>query len=57
MHTPTKMSGEMFDGKDYPVEWAMNSSTYQNMSNDQGNYCALMMRQLSTNKEYFLTEA
>lgn len=32
-----KMSGEMFEGKDYPTQWALNPSAYQNMSNDQGN--------------------
>ena len=32
-----KMSREMFEGKDYPTQWALNPSTYQNMSNDQGN--------------------
>ena len=31
-----KMSGDMFEGKDYPTQWALNPSAYQNMSNDQG---------------------
>lgn len=31
-----KMNREMFDGKDYPTQWALNPSMYQNMSNDQG---------------------
>jgi len=30
------MSGDMFEGKDYPTQWALNPSAYQNMSNDQG---------------------
>lgn len=28
----------MFDGKDYPTQWALNPSAYQNMSNDQGKW-------------------
>lgn len=35
-----KMNREMFEGKDYPTQWALNSSMYQNMSNDQG-ICAV----------------
>jgi arginine/serine-rich splicing factor 18 len=30
------MSGEMFEGKDYPTQWALNPSAYQNINNDQG---------------------
>ena len=29
----------MLEGKDYPTQWALNPSTYQNMSNDQGKVC------------------
>ncbi|EZA49941.1 Splicing factor, arginine/serine-rich [Ooceraea biroi] len=36
-----KMSGEMFEGKDYPTQWALNPSAYQNMSNDQVDWAAL----------------
>lgn len=32
-----EMTGKLFEGKDYPTQWALNPSTYQNMSNDQGN--------------------
>ncbi|EFN80678.1 Splicing factor, arginine/serine-rich 18 [Harpegnathos saltator] len=35
------MSGEMFEGKDYPTQWALNPSAYQNMSNDQVDWAAL----------------
>lgn len=28
----------MFEGKDYPTQWALNPSAYQNMSNDQGKW-------------------
>ncbi|KOX76138.1 Arginine/serine-rich protein PNISR [Melipona quadrifasciata] len=35
------MSGDMFEGKDYPTQWALNPSTYQNMSNDQVDWAAL----------------
>ncbi|KAG9431888.1 Splicing factor, arginine/serine-rich [Apis mellifera carnica] len=35
------MSGDMFDGKDYPTQWALNPSAYQNMSNDQVDWAAL----------------
>lgn len=31
-----KMSDEMFEGKDYPTQWALNSSTYENMNSDEG---------------------
>lgn len=33
-----EMSGEMFEGKDYPAQWAMNlnPATYQNLNCDQG---------------------
>lgn len=39
------MSREMFEGKDYPTQWALNPSAYQNMSNDQGeiSYFLLVM--------------
>ena len=33
-----KMSGEMYEGKDYPMQWALHPSAYQNMSNDQGKH-------------------
>ncbi|XP_014468916.1 PREDICTED: arginine/serine-rich protein PNISR-like isoform X2 [Dinoponera quadriceps] len=36
-----KMSGEMFEGEDYPTQWALNPSAYQNMSNDQVDWAAL----------------
>ncbi|XP_035730798.1 arginine/serine-rich protein PNISR-like isoform X1 [Vespa mandarinia] len=36
-----KMSGDMFEGKDYPTQWALNPSAYQNMSNDQVDWAAL----------------
>ncbi|EFN61795.1 Splicing factor, arginine/serine-rich 18 [Camponotus floridanus] len=35
------MSGDMFDGKDYPTQWALNPTAYQNMSNDQVDWAAL----------------
>ncbi|KOC70300.1 hypothetical protein WH47_02803 [Habropoda laboriosa] len=35
------MSGNMFEGKDYPTQWALNPSAYQNMSNDQVDWAAL----------------
>ncbi|KYM75379.1 Splicing factor, arginine/serine-rich 18 [Atta colombica] len=35
------MSGDMFEGKDYPTQWALNPSAYQNMSNDQVDWAAL----------------
>lgn len=31
----------MFEGKDYPTQWALNPSAYQNMSNDQVDWAAL----------------
>ncbi|KAG8040121.1 hypothetical protein G9C98_000691, partial [Cotesia typhae] len=38
-----KMDREMFDDdeKDYPTQWALNPSMYQNMSNDQVDWAAL----------------
>ncbi|XP_011296906.1 arginine/serine-rich protein PNISR isoform X2 [Fopius arisanus] len=36
-----KMNREMFEGKDYPTQWALNPSMYQNMSNDQVDWAAL----------------
>ncbi|XP_034949130.1 arginine/serine-rich protein PNISR-like [Chelonus insularis] len=36
-----KMNREMFDDKDYPTQWALNPSMYQNMSNDQVDWAAL----------------
>ena len=41
--TSMKMSGDMFDDKDYPTQWALNPAAYQNMSNDQGNIEILIM--------------
>ncbi|KAH0951265.1 hypothetical protein HN011_012012 [Eciton burchellii] len=35
------MSGEMFEGKDYPTQWALNPSAYQNINNDQVDWAAL----------------
>ncbi|XP_051164145.1 arginine/serine-rich protein PNISR isoform X2 [Leptopilina boulardi] len=36
-----EMTGKLFEGKDYPTQWALNPSTYQNMSNDQVDWAAL----------------
>ncbi|XP_043480893.1 arginine/serine-rich protein PNISR-like isoform X4 [Leptopilina heterotoma] len=36
-----ELTGKLFEGKDYPTQWALNPSTYQNMSNDQVDWAAL----------------
>ncbi|OXU23455.1 hypothetical protein TSAR_001639 [Trichomalopsis sarcophagae] len=36
-----KMSEDMFEGKDYPTQWALNPAAYQNMNSDQVDWAAL----------------
>ncbi|XP_014295036.1 arginine/serine-rich protein PNISR [Microplitis demolitor] len=35
------MDKDMFDDRDYPTQWALHPSMYQNMSNDQVDWAAL----------------
>lgn len=45
-----KMNREMFEGKDYPTQWALNPSMYQNMSNDQGRLNPSMYQNMSNDQ-------